>query len=352
MDFLFSDDQLLLQRTVREFLEGEAPVARVRALWESETGRDRGFWKRFAEIGVPGLLVPEAQGGLGMDELDLVLLLEEVGRAALAEPVVATAAVGAPLVRELGGVLAAEWLPRIAAGDAQVAVGHPACAFVADAHVADLLLLPHAGELHALAPAQVALEGQRANDPARRIAAVRFAPAAATRVASGAAAAALLDAALDRGAVACAAQALGAAQRMIELAVKHACEREQFGVPIGSFQAVKHMLADVAVELEYARSVTYRAAHSLARAARTRAVDASMAKLMACEAAEAAAKTALQVHGAIGYTWEHDLHVWMRRAWTFAQEWGDAAWHRARLADAVIDGAHPAESFGYGAAGA
>jgi alkylation response protein AidB-like acyl-CoA dehydrogenase len=139
---------------------------------------------------------------------------------------------------------------------------------------------------------------------------------------------------------------------MIELAVKHASEREQFGVPIGSFQAVKHLLADVAVKLEYARSVTYRAAHSLARAARARAVDASMAKLMACEAAEAAAKTALQVHGAIGYTWEHDLHVWMRRAWTLGQEWGDAAWHRARLADAVIDGAHPAESFGYGATGA
>ena len=143
-----------------------------------------------------------------------------------------------------------------------------------------------------------------------------------------------------------------AAQRMVELAVKHACEREQFGVPIGSFQAVKHMLADVAVKLEYARTAVARAAHSVARGARTRAVDVSMAKLLACEAATETAKTALQVHGAIGYTWEHDLHLWMRRAWSLALEWGDGAWHRARLADAVIDAAHPAESFGYSAPGA
>jgi alkylation response protein AidB-like acyl-CoA dehydrogenase len=112
------------------------------------------------------------------------------------------------------------------------------------------------------------------------------------------------------------------------------------------------MLADVAVRLEYARTPVARAAHSVARGARTRAVDASMAKLLACESATDAAKTALQVHGAIGYTWEHDLHLWMRRAWSLALEWGDAAWHRARLADAVIDGAQPAESFGYSAPGA
>jgi alkylation response protein AidB-like acyl-CoA dehydrogenase len=349
MDFLFGEDQLLLQRAVREFLEGECPAPRVRALWETPSGRDRGLWKRLAEIGLPGALVPDAHGGLGLDEIDAVLLFEEVGRAALTEPVVATAAVGAPLLRELGGEPAARWLPALAAGDALVAVGHPANAFVSDAHVADLLLLPHADALHALAPAQVELEPQRSNDPGRRLAAVRFTPAAATRVADGARARALLDAALDRGALACAAQALGAAQRMVELAVKHASEREQFGVPIGSFQAVKHMLADVAVKLEYARTAVARAAHSVARGARTRAVDVSMAKLLACEAATETAKTALQVHGAIGYTWEHELHLWMRRAWSLALEWGDGAWHRARLADAVIDGAHPAESFGYSA---
>jgi alkylation response protein AidB-like acyl-CoA dehydrogenase len=352
MDFLFSEDQLLLQRTVREFLEGECPPPRVRALWETESGRDRAFWKRLAEIGLPGALVPEAQGGLGLDEIDAALLFEEVGRAALAEPVVATAAVGAPLLRELGGELAARWLPAVAAGDARLAVGHPVNAFVADAHVADLLLLPHGDALHALAPAQVELELQRANDPARRIAAVRFTPAPSTRVADGARARALLDAAFDRGALACAAQALGAAQRMLELAVKHGCEREQFGVPIGSFQAVKHLLADVAVKLEYARTAVARASHSVARGVRTRAVDVALAKLLACEAATEAAKTALQVHGAIGYTWEHDLQLWMRRAWSLALEWGDAAWHRARLADAVIDGALAAESFGYSAPGA
>ncbi|UCE85598.1 MAG: acyl-CoA dehydrogenase, partial [Deltaproteobacteria bacterium] len=116
---------------------------------------------------------------------------------------------------------------------------------------------------------------------------------------------------------------------------------------IGSFHAIKHQLADLAVKLEYARPVVYRAAHSVARDGRGRAVDVSMAKAAADEAALAAAKTALQVHGAIGYTWEQDLHVWMRRAWSLERSWGSAAWHRARVAAALLDGAAPVETFGY-----
>ena len=160
---------------------------------------------------------------------------------------------------------------------------------------------------------------------------------------------ALQDAALDRGALACAAQQLGVAEALVELAVSYACERRQFGAPIGSFQAVKHQLADVKVALEYARSTVYRAAHSVAREGRCRALDVSMAKVAAGEAALSAARTALQVHGAIGYTWEQDVHIWMRRAWSLDLDWGAGAWHRARVADAVIDGTHPAESFGYSA---
>ncbi len=138
----------------------------------------------------------------------------------------------------------------------------------------------------------------------------------------------------------------------IDMAVRYACQRKQFGVPIGSFQAVKHMLADLQVRLEYARPVVYRAAHSVARAARCRSVDVSMAKAAASEAAVKAARAALQVHGAIGYTWEQDLHVWMRRAWSLELAWGSGAWHRARVAEAVLDGAVPAETFGYSAPGA
>lgn len=134
---------------------------------------------------------------------------------------------------------------------------------------------------------------------------------------------------------------------MIELAVEYATQREQFGVAIGSFQAVKHMLADVKVELEYARSHVYRAAHSVATAAPTRAVDVSMAKLAACDTANAAAKTSLQVHGAIGYTYEQDVHVWMKRAWSLDLAYGDSVFHRERLCAGVIDQAIPASAFGF-----
>jgi alkylation response protein AidB-like acyl-CoA dehydrogenase len=350
MQFDFGEDQRLLQATVRDFLAGECPVERVRELWGTETGRSPELWSQLAELGIPGLLVPEAAGGLGMNEVDLVLLFEEIGRAALAEPLVATAAVGAPMLREIGGALADRWLGQVAAGAALIAVSHPVNAFTANAHVADLLLLARGEEIHAIARADAQLEAQPCNDPARRLFAIEASLSNETRVASGAAAANLLGAALDRGALACAAQALGVASRLVELAVAYATQRYQFGVPIGSFQAIKHQLADVKVALEYARPLVYRAADSVARGVPTRAVDASMAKVAACEAAEHAARTALQVHGAIGYTWEHDVHVWMRRAWSLALAWGSPAWHTDRVGRAVLDGAGRAETFGFGAA--
>ncbi len=348
MNFGFSEDQLLLQQTVHDFLASELPVDEVRKLWNEDTGRSAEFWKRLAEIGIPGLLISEDHGGLGMNEIDGVLLIEETGRAALAEPVVQTS-VAAPLIAALSSSLAEEWLAKIAAGEALAVVQHDVNAFTSDAHVADLLLLSHGDEIHALSADRVSLTAQPANDPSQRLFAIDWTPDDETRVASGKAGRALLAISLDRGALACAAQQLGVADKLIELAVAYACERKQFGVQIGSFQAVKHMLADVKVKLEYARSLVYRAAHSLARDTRGRSVDVSCAKAAASEAAVAAGRIALQVHGAIGYTWEQDLHVWMRRAWSLDLAWGNSAWHRARVADAVIDGALPAENFGYSA---
>ena len=146
--------------------------------------------------------------------------------------------------------------------------------------------------------------------------------------------------AFDRAVLATAAQALGVAQQLVDLAVRYACQRQQFGVPIGSFQAVKHPLASAQVRIEFARPVVYRAAWSVARGARHRSLDVSHAKLAACEAATAAARVALQCFGAIGYTWEQDLHVWMRRAWSLDLAWGGAPFHRARVAEHVLaDGA-------------
>jgi alkylation response protein AidB-like acyl-CoA dehydrogenase len=314
----------------------------VRALWRTESARSPALWRGLAELGVVGGLVPESHGGLGRDEVDLVLVLEEAGRAALAEPLVATSAVGVPLLRELGGPLAQEWLPRVAAGAARLAVGHPVSPFVADAHVADLLLLAHGeDELHAVAAAGARLVAEPANDPSQRLFHVEWTPDPATCAARGAAARALLDAALDRGALASAAQLVGAAERCLELAVAYAGQREQFGRPIGSFQAVKHQLADAKVRLEYARPAVWRAAWSVANGHPRRALHVSQAKVQAGLAAQRAARSALQVHGAIGYTWEQDLHLWLRRCWSLELAWGSGAFHLARAAGPVLAGDVP-----------
>ncbi|MEE2674325.1 MAG: acyl-CoA dehydrogenase family protein [Myxococcota bacterium] len=351
MDFGFSADQLLLQKTVRDFLEGECSPEWVRGQWETDTGRSPAFWAQLAEIGIPGLIVSEAHGGLGMDETDLVLLLEEVGRIGLAEPIVSTA-VGTALLASLPEPdMAAAWLPKVAAGDAILAIAHPQSPFVADAHVADLLIAAAGDELHALPPGAVKLEAQQSNDGAQRLFRVSFEPSPATRIAQGEDARLLIEAALDRGAVFSAAQALGVADQLVKLAADYAGQRVQFGVPIGSFQAVKHMLADVMVKTEYARSHVHRAGYSVAHATSARSVDVSMAKIGACEAALAAARASLQVHGAIGYTYEQDVHVWMKRAWSLDLAFGDSVFHRNRLCAGVIDRTIPAASFGYSPAG-
>ena len=350
MEFVFTEDQLLLQQTVHDFLEGECTVEHVRSMWETETGRSPEFWGKLAEVGVPGLLVPDAYDGLGMNEVDMVLVLEETGRAGTAEPVIDTAFVGVPLLAESGAEgVANEWLPKVAAGEAILAVGHAQSPFVSDAHIADLLLLSSGDAVHAVPAADVQLTMQPANDPAKKIASVEWTPSSATLLADGDAGRALQAAAFDCGALACAAQLLGVGQKTIEMAVLYATQRKQFGVPIGSFQAVKHMLANEKVKVEYARTLVYRAADSVANGCPSRAADVSMAKIATSEAAVAIAKTALQVHGALGYTWEQDLHVWMRRAWSLDSSWGSLPYHRSRLAAAVIDGDSPAISFGYSA---
>lgn len=348
MEFNFTEDQLLLQETIRDFLAGECPVEFVRGMWETEPGRSPEFWAKLAAIGVPSLLVPESQGGLGMDEIDFVRVLVEVGRAALAEPVVSTAVVAAPLIRDCGSEkLAAEWLPRIAAGEAIVAVAQPTSPLISDVHVADLVIARLGNALYALPAEAVRSTAQISNDPSQKLFTIEFDAAKELKIAEGSAANRLETAALDRGALACAAQQIGVCEQLIAMSVDYSSQRKQFGVPIGSFQAVKHQVANLKVALEYARSHVERAAHSVARDTATRSTDVSMAKISAGQAALDAAETSLQVHGALGYTWEQDLHVWMRRAWTLDLAWGETAWHRARLESALFESALPAESFGF-----
>ena len=335
MDFTFTEDQLLFQDSVRDFLVNEVTPERIRASWETASGRDSKLWGQLAELGLTGMTVPEEHGGLGMSELDFVLLAQECGYVALPEPLVHTVLVAVPMLQDIGGELAAQWLPKIAAGEAQVAVGLEQNLLVEDAHVADLLLVQQGDSLLAVTQQQVTLRHNESVDPSRRLYAVEVA-ADATAIASGAQAAQLLAGALNRGALACAAQALGLAQRMIDISVQYTSERQQFGKPIGSFQAVKHHMANAAVCLEYAKAPTHRAAYAIANGQEVAAHAVSHAKLVACEAANLAAKNSVQVHGAMGYTWEVDLHIFMKKAWALANTWGDAGFHKSRVGERIF----------------
>jgi alkylation response protein AidB-like acyl-CoA dehydrogenase len=335
MDFTFSEDQLLFQDSVRDFLLGEVTPERIRASWNAETGRDNALWSQLAEMGLTGITVPEAAGGLGMNAVDFVLLAQECGYVALPEPLVNTALVAVPLLAELGGELADSWLPRVASGEARVVAGLASNLLLEDAHVADLVLWFDDAGLYALSQADMQLRHNPSVDPSRRLFAIEPGNDAAP-VLSGGAAAVLAARSLDRGALGAAAQALGLAQRMVDLSVRYTSERQQFGQAIGAFQAVKHHMANVAVALEYARAPVHRAADSVARGAGRAGRDVSHAKLAACEAANLAAKNSIQVHGAMGYTWEVDLHIFMKKAWALANTWGDAGFHKARVAEYVF----------------
>ncbi len=340
MRFSFTPEQLEMQSALRALLARECPAAKVRSAWSSDGGTSLDLWSVLADFGLVGLTIPQAHGGLGLDELDLVLLLEECGRVALPAPIVETTAVAAPLLRESASdALRDRWLSPIARGDAIVSVGLASSPFVLDAHLADLVLLERGDEVHAVPRAALSLVPQPSIDRSRRLFRVDWEPTSATCIARGALAANAVGAAYDRGALAVSAQLLGLARQMIDLTVEHVKLRQQFGRAIGAFQAVKHHLADALVGLEFARPLVYRAAYSVARGDADRAVHVSMAKAQSSEAAERASRVALQCHGAIGYSYEHDLHLWMKRAWALGASWGTAEVHRARVGEKIFSSA-------------
>jgi alkylation response protein AidB-like acyl-CoA dehydrogenase len=249
--------------------------------------------------------------------------------------------VAVPLINALSDdAVKFAWLPRIASGEAKVAVGLSENLLVADAHIADLLLLQNGDEIHAVTKSQVQLTHNESIDPSRKLFSVQWTPSTATCVAKGDEAKKLIADAFNAGVLGAAAQALGLTQRMIEISVKYTTDRTQFGKPIGSFQAVKHRLANVAVPLEYAKAVVHRAAYSIAHNHPDAALHVSHAKLVATEASLLGAKNGIQVHGAMGYTWEVDMHIFMKKSWALNNTWGDVAFHKNRVADFVLaDGA-------------
>ena len=336
MDFTFSEDQLLFQDSVRDFLVNEITPDAIRASWKTDTGRSDNIWTQLTELGLTGMTVPVEFGGLGMNEIDFVLLAQECGYVALPEPLVHTVLVAVPLIKSLSEDLKAEWLPKIAAGEAKVVVGLTENQFVEDAHIANLLLLQHGDEIHAVSADAVKLTHNESMDLSRKLYSVEWIPSDSSCVASGGEGRALIEASMNRGALACAAQALGLIHRMIDMSVQYTSERKQFGKPIGSFQAVKHHMANIAVAWEYAKAPVYRASYTIAHGLNTASLNASHAKLAACEAADLAAQNCMQVHGAMGYTWEVDLHIFMKKAWAFNNTWGDNAFHKARVADVIF----------------
>jgi len=346
MDFTFTDDQIALRDSVRRFLMVEAAPEMLREIWETDGGRSPSLRAKVAEQGLTGLSVPETEGGLGLGDLDWALMTQELGYFAIPDSLADTAYVGAGMLGALppGHPVRAQWLARVADGSCRIAVGHRINPWVADAEGADVLLLPHAAEggleLHAVPRALVQPVPSASIDASRRLARVTWQAAAHTRIADAHEGQALWDDALDRGALNVAGQLVGLAQRMLDMSIDYAAQRKQFGRPIGSFQAVKHHLADVATKIEFARPVLYRAAYALAQREPQRALRVSHAKLACAEAAWSAARKAIQVHGAMGYTWEVDLQMFMKRAWVLDAAWGDRGFHKARLADALFaDGA-------------
>ena len=338
MDFTFSEEQQMMAAAFRELATEICPPSVLRAVFEARDQHSEERWSRLAELGLFGVRVPSEHGGMGLEDADFVLLAEEAGRAALPEPLIEQAALAAPALGELAGAPAvAALLPELASGRIRIAVAHPqnpgAPAPPGLTHWllcgTDSVTLAEAGAVRAVRADSI--------DAARPL----YFPepsAAAAPLARGVTATALGARLLNRGASFSAAQCLGLAERMLALAVDYAKERTQFGRAIGSYQAIKHHLASAQVKLEFARPVVYAAVTRLAQTDVRATAAASHAKLAATEAADLAARTAMQVHGAMGYSWEVDLHFFMKRAWALSGAWGDRNFHARRLQQLVCGG--------------
>ena len=377
MDFGFSEEQEMLRSSARDFLAKEAPMTYVRKMMDDERGFTEELWRKMAELGWMGLILPEKHGGSGLDFVDMVVVLEEMGRVVLPGPFFSTVILaGVALIEGGSAAQQAAYLPKIADGSLKAtlaqlepsgrwdAQGIQLTAtprgggftldgtklFVPDANVADLLVVA------ARAPGSTGADGVslflvdaktpgigvtmlKTMDQTRKLGEVTF-----TGVTVGADALlgtagggwALLDRVVDRGKVGLAAEMCGGAQKVLEMSVEYAKVREQFGKPIGSFQAIQHKCANMLVEVESSKSITYYAAWAVANDVPEAPLAAAMAKAYTSDAYRHTAGEGIQIHGGIGFTWEHDMHIYFKRAKSSEVTFGDATWNReivARLID-------------------
>ncbi|MCB5905997.1 acyl-CoA dehydrogenase family protein [Streptomyces pinistramenti] len=337
MAFLLNDEQREFGRTLGRLLGAADTAAAVRAWADGDAGPGRKLWQRLAGTGVFALAVPEEHGGVGFLPIELAVAFMELGRYAVPGPAVETVAAAVLLDRLDGPEPAASWLPGIASGSALASYADAAHGpYALDADVADVTLAVSGDQLRRPAGHGTV---QPSLDPARRLA--RPADDGAL-LAHGPGVAAAAAAAADAAALLTAAQALGTGCRLLADTVDYVRQRIQFGVPVGSFQAVKHRLSDALLALEFARPLVFAGAVALARAADGTATrDVAAAKAAAGEAAYGAARAALQLHGAVGYTEELDLSLWIRKARALRSAWGTPSACRARVL-AATDGEVPA----------
>jgi alkylation response protein AidB-like acyl-CoA dehydrogenase len=320
MDPTLNADQLALAENVRDYLSGVHGPETLRRV-DAAGGRDPEIWRGLVEMGLTGICVPEAQGGLGLGLVEAALVAVECGRACVAEPLVDTALVAGPWLAGRGRLAELE---ALAAGRLKAALAHPVNPWIADLDQADVVV---AGETVTPA-ASLAREPLASIDPLRRLFRAPAGVAGDPRL-------------LDLAALMSAAQLAGLSEAMLHQATEYAKVRQQFGQPIGAFQAVKHHLASALTAIEFVRPLLWRAAVALETGSAQAATAVSHAKHAAGAAAIATAETAIQTHGAMGYTYEVDLHFWMKRSWALAGAWGDRAFHLARLDAAIIGGETP-----------
>ncbi|MGW1780510.1 acyl-CoA dehydrogenase family protein [Streptomyces sp. NPDC002143] len=366
MDFAFSDEQEELRRTVRAFLADTSPETEVRRLMETPEGFDRALWRRLgSELGVLGLAVPEEYGGAGCGPVEVGVVLEETGRALLCAPFLSSAVLATTALlgsddeeareRLLPGLVAGEsvatlaltedsarWdaagigLTARAAGGSWLLTGHKT--FVLDGACADVVLTVARAEDGI---GVFLVDGDAAGlhraplptlDPTRRQARLDYDGVRATRLRTHGDGWDLVSQVLDRAAVALAAEQVGVASRALDMAVEYAKVRHQFGRPIGSFQAVKHLLADVLLEVESARAAAHYALLAAEGESPELPAVASLAKAFCSDACLTATRENIQVHGGIGFTWEHPAQLYLKRAKTSQLLFGDPAYHRELLA--------------------
>ena len=369
MNFAFSEEQEELRKSVRRFLEDKSSETEVRRLMETEEGYDKAVWDQMAnQLGLQGLHIPEEYGGSGFSYVELVVVLEEMGRALLAAPYFSTVALAANALLStdddaakkelLPGIASGETIATLAitedngrwdldaieleatkSGDGYSLTGHKM--FVLDGHTANLIIVAaKAGGGVSL----FAVDGDASGltrtplatmDQTRKQARLEFANTPARLIGTEGGAEAALTKTLDLAAVALAAEQVGGAQKCLEMSVEYAKVRVQFGRPIGSFQAIKHKCADMLLEVESAKSAAYYAGWAAADDTDELGQVACLAKAYCSEAYFHAAAENIQIHGGIGFTWEHPAHLYFKRAKSSELLLGDPAYHREMLAQRI-----------------